>query len=378
MLPAADWHTRVQRPQHLAHQFAARGNRVFYINPHLGRQFRQPYPFSNRRLISRISRNIFEFHVHLLREPVYHERALSTGEEREIVDAILQLVELTNARPAAVLVSFPLWAGIAVSVSKAVGCRLIYDCHDLWSGFGNTGSDILSQEPELFHRSDSVLFSADWLKQHHESALPDIVGKSVIVRNAVEPHHFQFFSRPSFRKAVTIGYIGSLNFWVDYPALTATAIRHPEWTIELIGRVECAEATKLGSLPNVVLRGEVPYPLLSNHLARFDVCTIPFRSMPLTLATNPVKLYEYMACGHPIVSTNLPEVRPFSHLVGLVDESRHLTERLEEALDQDTENARQERRRTAEIETWQARCETIATQVGLRAFQGGPSLCGYS
>ena len=50
--PMTDWHTRIQRTQHLARTFASRGHRCFYLNPHLGREFPRPYVFSNSPQLS--------------------------------------------------------------------------------------------------------------------------------------------------------------------------------------------------------------------------------------------------------------------------------------------------------------------------------------
>ncbi len=83
----------------------------------------------------------------------------------------------------------------------------------------------------------------------------------------------------------------------------------------LIGRESGADLSALAALPNVHRLGEVPYASLPEHLAAFDVCTIPFRRTPLTEATNPVKLYEYLATGKPVVARRLPEIEPFSEVV---------------------------------------------------------------
>jgi glycosyltransferase involved in cell wall biosynthesis len=60
--------------------------------------------------------------------------------------------------------------------------------------------------------------------------------------------------------------------------------------------------------PNIFLLGVKPYSLLPYYLSCMDVCLIPFTINKLTLAANPVKLYEYLAAGKPVVSTELPEV----------------------------------------------------------------------
>jgi len=73
-LPMTDWHTRIQRTQHLARTFARNGHRCLYLNPHLGRECRYPYLFSERYWVSEIHPGVLELHIHLPREPVYHSR----------------------------------------------------------------------------------------------------------------------------------------------------------------------------------------------------------------------------------------------------------------------------------------------------------------
>lgn len=63
-LPAADWHA------HFAMALASLGHRC--LNPHLAREFPQPYPLSRRAMISPLLPQVFELHVHLPREPIYH------------------------------------------------------------------------------------------------------------------------------------------------------------------------------------------------------------------------------------------------------------------------------------------------------------------
>lgn len=61
--------------------------------------------------------------------------------------------------------------------------------------------------------------------------------------------------------------------------------------------------------------GERPYQELPFYLHSFDVCLLPFQRIPLTLATNPVKVYEYLCAGKEVVCTDLPEVSQFGTLV---------------------------------------------------------------
>jgi glycosyltransferase involved in cell wall biosynthesis len=363
-LPASDWHTRLQRSQHLASELAHLGHRCFYLNPHLGREFRNPYPMSSRRIVSRLMARVVELHVHLVREPVYHERCLTRSETAAVVSAIERLMREARSSSPVVIVSLPLWNGVAEILKRRHGCRVIYDCHDLLEGFPSIGSDLLAAEPDLFALSDSVLFSSRWLMDTKIGEHKAIADRSEILRNAVRAEDFDFLPRRSRSSRRSVGYVGSLDFWFDIDSVRLAATRHPEWEFLLFGRIESNDIYQLRALSNVRLMGEVPYSTLRFHLGSIDVCMIPFRMSPLTLATNPLKLYEYFACGHPVVSSPLPEVREFNDLVYIATNPEQFVSQLEAAMDENDLSPVFGRRQVAERESWTARCTAIASHFG--------------
>jgi glycosyltransferase involved in cell wall biosynthesis len=340
-LPLADWHTRFQRSQHLAATFASLGHRCFYLNPHLGREFVNTFPRSPRVIISTLAQRVFELHVHLPREPVFHHRCLRPEENMRVVAAIETLLRTAGSRNPIVVISFPLWASVAADLRRRFGARVIYDCHDLLSGFGNIAPDILAHEDELFRESDLVCFSAQSLMDQMAPGRPGLHGRSVVIRNAVDYCDFApSEARQSQRNGrKTIGYVGSLSAWVDTRALRQLAVEHPEWRLVLIGRVESGEVEKLRSLPNVALPGEVKYAEVPRRLSEFDVALIPFLKTPLTIATNPIKLYEYFAQGLPVVSTRLPETEQFGPLVYMADSADQFVQQVELALAEEGDSA---------------------------------------
>ena len=249
----SDWHTRLQRSQHLASELAQLGHRCFYLNPHLGREFRNPYPVSSRQVVSRLMSRVAELHVHLVREPVYHQRCLSRSETAAVVSAIERLLREAKSRSPVVIVSLPLWNEVAEILRQRHGCRVIYDCHDLWEGFQSIGADLLSAESELFALSDSVLFSSSsrWLRDAKTGAHPAVARKSAILRNAARAQDFPFPPRRPRSRRKTIGYAGSLDFWFDVESVRHAAALHPEWEFLLFGRIESGSIHELSRFPNV-------------------------------------------------------------------------------------------------------------------------------
>jgi O-antigen biosynthesis protein len=358
-LPMTDWHSRIQRTQHLAMRFGSLGTRCYYLNPHLGREFRGPYSRWNDVRAGTVARQVLELHVHLPREPVYHHRMLTRGETGRLFNAVSRLVKAGSGRKAIQLVSFPLWAPLAERLKREFGFPVVYDCHDLLSGFRDISSDIVAAEPALLENADLVCFSSEWLLTEAVRHRPSIRDKSIVVRNGVNLEDFAGIAPKERSGSPTIGYAGSLNFWFDVEAIRKAALRHPEWRFTLIGRVESESIVSLRALPNVVLEGEVPYSEVTRRMAEFDVAVIPFLNIPLTRATNPLKVYEYLCLGIPVVSTRLPEVEPFEGLVYLSDSADDFVRQLEVAVAEDDSSLRGRRKLAAESNSWLARCEQL-------------------
>ncbi|MCP3774581.1 glycosyltransferase [Paenibacillus sp. MZ04-78.2] len=116
-----------------------------------------------------------------------------------------------------------------------------------------------------------------------------------------------------------IGYFGALAKWFDYELVEKLARERPDYEILLIGwnYDGSLDNYSLSSLENVTIIGPIDYKVLPFYSSCFSVSTIPFRINEITEATSPIKLFEYMAMGHPIVTTNLPECRKYqSVLIG--------------------------------------------------------------
>ena len=99
-------------------------------------------------------------------------------------------------------------------------------------------------------------------------------------------------------------YVGSVAEWFDVDLLHAVARALPAASFPVIGPVRPALAARLREAPpNCVYLGARPYPELPAWLLNADVGLIPFQRTPLTAGVDPVKLYEYLAAGLPVVAT---------------------------------------------------------------------------
>ena len=221
------------------------------------------------------------------------------------------MLEWTGSREIVSIVQHPYWADIAQTVPDS---RLIYDCIDNHGGFDNTSEAIDVLERTLLAKSDAVVATSQWLYdlavQHNANVR--------LIRNATEFEHFsvrpgKVFADPQGR--CVIGYIGAIASWMDIDLLQQIASAFPQCLLLLVGADESGARRRLADRDNVMLTGELPYGELPQYLHSMDVCLLPFKVVPLTLATNPVKVYEYLAAGKPVVAVALPELEQFANLV---------------------------------------------------------------
>ena len=364
--PMSDWHVRIQRPQFLAKSLAALGHRCFLLNPHLGREF--PGTGEDSPQLARLEPGIYELHVRLPDEPVYHHRRLRASESDMLARAVSQLIDAGHLSNAVQVAGFPVWHGLAQRIRERFGAPLIYDCHDQLDGFAGVAQEIVAEEEALIAESDLVICSADRLRVHCV-ALGAAIGRCHVVRNAVSGAAVaaSTVGRRETEASPVIGYLGALEDWFDCDAIRTAALARPDWRFVLAGRRESRNLRPLLQLANVAFIGEVSRDRVPEILAGFDVATIPFALNPLTLGADPIKLYEYLAAGLPVVSSRLPETERFSNYIHYYDGSRSFVDAVEAALDDRGEPRRVERQSAMKDETWESRCQQILGLLKLRA-----------
>ena len=237
---------------------------------------------------------------------------------------------------------------------------IVYDCHDLLSGFRNICGDMIAAEADLLRDADLVLFSSEGLLDRYHD-----VKNRLLVRNAVTASQFEAAGAQAGPRAEAVaGYVGALDSWFDIEALEQAAALNPQCRFILAGRVEFEPIRRLQALPNVELVGEVPYHQVPGLLGRFRVALIPFRINPLTLMTNPIKLYEYFSCGLPVVSTPLPEAQAMGDLVYVGSSPAGFARQVGCAFEEDDPVRRARRREIAARENWTGRALDVSEAFG--------------
>jgi glycosyltransferase involved in cell wall biosynthesis len=202
--------------------------------------------------------------------------------------------------------------------------KLVYHLVDDLSAVPGIQSDALkAAEKALVQQCDAVFNTSLALQSNMNQLAP---GRSHYFNNVADIELFsqarKINSAPKdFAQipAPRIGYVGVLSdFKVDFTLILAVAQKRPDWHWVFIGEEREGQNDKtlaaLAGLPNVHLLGYRPYKDIPRLLAGLDVAVLPTLINDYTRAMFPMKFFEYLAAGLPVVSTSLPSLVEYSHL----------------------------------------------------------------
>lgn len=344
--PIIPWDFRFQRPQQLLCRLAAAGHRTFYVDSSL-RSSGEPVTFRA------IRDGVMEAS---LRGPALnlYTDVMDTAALEALFESLDVMRRTHGLSATASIVDLPFWGPLAIRARETFGWPIIYDCMDDHAGFEGMGSHVDEQETALLRAADLVVVSSGILEQKARQHSTNVL----VAPNACDFEHFAGRPAADATRAV-VGYYGAISEWFDTNLLADVAERRRDWSFVLIGHVMGADVTRLAALPNVRLVGEVPYPDLPKWLATFDVTVLPFKRIPLTEATNPVKVYETLAAGKPVVSVPLPELQHFAGLVRLASTAPQFEREIAKELDTPGARAARARRAFAGEHTWSDRAALI-------------------
>ncbi|MFE7060650.1 glycosyltransferase [Sutcliffiella sp. NPDC057660] len=244
--------------------------------------------------------------------------------------------------------------------------KIIYDCVDDHAAFtGLINEDVvLKMEEELSKSSHALVATAKQLVEDRKNW-----GEFHLVPNGTEYEHFQPAEKkgnllcphdlPDTNKPI-LGFVGGISDWIDLKSIEEVAKRMPEIQVIMIGPVD-TDVENLKKLPNVTFLGPKQYTELPRYIQYFDVCLIPFKINKLTASVNPIKLYEYLSTGKPVVSTPLPEVVVYNDVVHIGNNVEELVQAIRISLtpEENTEEKRNQRQQVAQENSWDSRWEKV-------------------
>lgn len=187
--------------------------------------------------------------------------------------------------------------------------KLVYRCVDDLSHFKGIPANIQEAEKQLIQKADIVFATAETLKTRIEG-----YGKTVYsLQNAVDYNFFHSYN--ILEKSCRIDhleniilYVGTIGEWFDCEFVKYCATKRQEYQFVIIGP-QRTDISILTGISNIHILGSVAYKDVPMYMKKSNIGIIPFKFNQLVDAVNPLKLYEYFACGLPVVATAAYELR---------------------------------------------------------------------
>jgi glycosyltransferase involved in cell wall biosynthesis len=243
------------------------------------------------------------------------------------------------------------------------GGKIVYDCADDSSAFSSAPPCIGLLENYVSSQAQATIVTSKRLYDR----LSRFNKKCFYVPNAADFEHFnsalRIKEKPidiSHLQSPILGFIGAVYDWIDVDLLCEIASKHPDYSILIVGPVEYGWQ-KLKKHANILMVGRKDYNVLPQYLAFMDVCLIPFKVNKLTLASNPIKFYEYLAAGKPVVSTALPEIVDSGSNISKIAQCRgDFVKKVEEAVNEISDDSKKRLRiQFAKDNSWEKRTRAI-------------------
>lgn len=214
---------------------------------------------------------------------------------------------------------------------------------------------------DFFEKKETVYYIPNGVDATHfapTKAKPDVaVPKELAQRDAKRP---------------LIGYHGVIQNRVNFSILKFLAEEHPEWDIAIIGPVwdeVQKDVAELAKKSNVYTTGAVSYQDLPQYIQQFDVAIIPHKVDRFTQSMNPLKMYEYLAAGKPVVSTAVAGAEQFQDYITLAVSPDDFATGVAEMLNNDTPELIERRMTAASAHSWESRVSVMLKKLQKLAEQ---------
>ena len=254
---------------------------------------------------------------------------------------------------------FILWIShpSAEPMAKRLGeSKTVYYCGDEYAEFTSFSRELVMKlERDLLKKVDLVLVVSERLYQTKKEYNPNIF----LIPHGVEFDHFSrynltFMELPAdikYIKRPIIGYYGLIRDWIDFELLEKIT-QKKDWSLVLIGPTS-VDISKIQVKENMHFLGPKNYKDLPLYLQGFDVCIIPYKLTEITINSRPLKLFEYLASGKPVVSTPLPSVLPYRDVVRIGSTHEEFIQQIEKSLQEKDEFLKKKRIDLARENSWE-------------------------
>jgi glycosyltransferase involved in cell wall biosynthesis len=370
----ADWDTELWTNQHHLMSRLARDNRVLFVES-LGLRRPQLAGRDIKRISRRLRRGLASPRqvdgLHVLSPLVlpFHRHRLVRELNRRLLGALVRRAARRLGLERPILWAYVPQAEVLIETLKP--SLVVYHCvDDIAAQERIDTASFRAAETRFAARADLVLASAPALAERLGTISDNVmyapnVADTELFSRALEPGPLDpaMAALPAPRIVFT-GAVVAMK--LDFLLLVELARLRRGWSFALVGPIgpgePNADVSALRAEPNIHLLGPRSYGELPDVLRAADAGLIPYARNALTESIFPMKVYEYLAAGLPVVATQLPALAGVAD-VSTAPDARSIAKLLDEVLATDSPERRAERSRAAAAHSWERRLQEIAAAI---------------
>jgi glycosyltransferase involved in cell wall biosynthesis len=274
--------------------------------------------------------------------PFHHSSAVKWINKHLLWIQIRFILNKLSFRPRILWTFAPLMVSLVDSLQHDL---LIYQCVDEHSA--NPGVDsagILEAEKQILSKADIVVTTSRKLLENKKI----YNNKTIYLPNVADVSLFQHAMDSDLAIPEEVlhipppvaGFIGNITAYkVNLSMISSVARKNKDWSFLLIGPWgggdPSTDLSELQTIPNVFLIGPRPYEHLPAYIKKFDVCILPMNNNQSMSYSFPMKFFEYMASGKPIVGTAIPALDEFREYYRVANDEESFSKNLKQSLIED-------------------------------------------
>jgi len=376
-ISTTDWDEIYGSRQHIMVRLANAGFRVLFVERQVGPEHlirnshmrtRKMSAWKQSRL-NNVQSNLWRWQPSIMFPGRYYSLALNKLNQLRLVNQIRPILNRIGFTNPILWIYTPHSSPL---IGKFAECMVVYHCIERFSGqqIGYKKQIMQDQEHELLSKANLVFTHSEGLRQLYE---PYTQCPIFLLPSAADVKHFQTTQEihPYIDELTKprILVMGTLDERIDLNLLENISLRRPDWQLILIGiiRSERANFAPLLRQHNVHHLDQQPFNQLPRFLNGADICLIPYVITGMTRYINPLKAYEYLAAGKPVVSVDLPELEPIHEWINIVkittgEQNKYnirFIDTIKRALQSDSQEMQAKRRQLARRYDWDIRVKDI-------------------
>jgi glycosyltransferase involved in cell wall biosynthesis len=378
IISTADWdHPFWTNKQHIAKRLADRGHRVLYIDS-LGLRRPTAKQSDIKRIFKKISRftnglqekykNLWVWSPIVI--PFHGNENIRNLNFKFLEIALKYFSKKLNFKNPILWIYNPLAQKLVGNLNEQFS---VYHCVDELSAQPGMPIETLKYEEEMLLKKVNMVFATspnlyETRKKYNSN--------TYYSPNVADYEHFHKAASceteiPEDIKNIPgprIGFIGAISgYKLNFNLIESVAKSSPDLSFVFIGQIGEGEPgtdiINLKSIKNIYFLGPKPYNDLPNYLKAFDVCLLPNNLNEYTKNMFPMKFFEYLSAGKPVVMTQLPALEEYYHLCYVANDSKSFCEMILKALQENNKLLIDKRIEEAKKHNWDSRIDTMLSLI---------------